>query len=124
MSFSRLTVSGEAHDPAGDITPSTAVEIVINAAAHIIIDLSTRARLTYRDGALTWPNGARLELDAESRDEMELENRKGAVMARMVMTGREFLEMVRRREAEAQAAREAAMMAGQSEAETMPIAAE
>lgn len=124
MSFAKLTVSGEAHDPAGDITPGTAVEIVINAAAGIIIDLSTRAHLSYRDGSLVWPNGARLELDAKSRDEMELENRKGAIMAKMVSTGREFLEMVRLRDAEAQAAREAAMMAGQSEAETMPIAAE
>ncbi|GBQ31405.1 hypothetical protein AA12717_3753 [Gluconacetobacter sacchari DSM 12717] len=124
MSFSRLTIAGEAHDPAGDITPGTAVEIVINAAAGIIIDLSTRAHLTYRDGSLVWPNGARLELDADSRNEIDLENRKGAIMARMVLTGREFLEQVRRREAEAQAARDAAMMAGQSEAETMPIAAE
>lgn len=123
MSYAKLTVSGDGLDPSGETTPSIQRDIVINATAGIIIDLTSRDRLTYRGGLLIWPSGAKLELDARSRDEIEAEMKKGQIMSDMIMTGRAFFELVRKREAEAQARREAAIMAsGQSDAR--PIAAE
>lgn len=124
MSYARLTVVGDGIDPSGETTPATRRDIVINATAGIIIDLTSRNRLTYRDGHLIWPSGARMELDTRSRDEIEMENRKGEVMSDMIMTGRQFFEMVQKREAEAQARREAAAMASDPAEAPLPIAAE
>jgi hypothetical protein len=124
MSFAKLTVSGDGIDPSGETTPSIHRDIVINATAGITIDLATRDRLTYRDGLLIWPSGARLELDTRSRDEIEMETRKGQIMANMIMTGRAFFELVQKREAEAQARREAAAMVSDLADAHLPIAAE
>lgn len=121
--FAKLTVVGDGIDPSGETTPSIRRDIVINATAGIIIDLTSRDRLTYSDGLLVWPSGARLELDARSRDEIETENRKGQVMSDMIMTGRQFFEMVQKREAEAQARREAATMLSDQADAHLPIAA-
>lgn len=123
MSFTKLTVSGDGVDPSGETTPSIQRDIVINATAKVIIDLASRDRLTYRDGFLIWPSGARLELDARSRNEIETENKKGAIMSEMITTGRAFFELVQRREAEAQARREAAAMVS-DQPDARPIAAE
>lgn len=124
MSYTRLTVSGDGIDPSGETTPAVTRDIVINATAGIIIDLASRDRLTYRDGLLIWPSGARIELDARSRDEIERENRKGQVMSDMIMTGRQFFELVQKREAEAQARRDAASMVSDLADAHLPIAAE
>lgn len=124
MSFTKITISGDGIDPSGETTPATRRDIVINATAGIIIDLATRDRLTYRDGLLIWPSGARMELDEQSRDEIETETRKGQVMSDMIMTGRQFFEMVQKREAEAQARRDAAAIASEMADSPLPIAAE
>ena len=124
MSYTRLTVVGDGIDPSGETTPAVTRDIVINATARIIIDLTSRDRLTYRDGLLIWPSGARMELDARSRDEIETETRKGQIMTNMIMTGRQFFELVQKREAEAQARREAAMMVSDLAEAHLPIAAE
>lgn len=124
MSYTKLTISGDGIDPSGETTPATRRDIVINATAGIIIDLVSRDRLTYRDGLLIWPSGARLELDTRSRDEIEMETRKGQIMANMIMTGRAFFELVQKREAEAQARREAAAMVSDLADAHLPIAAE
>lgn len=123
MSFTRMTVSGDATEASLAIVLNVKRDVVINATANIIIDLTSRDRLTYSTDRLTWPSGAYLYLDASSRAEIETEMKKGKVMSDMIMTGRQFYEQVRQREAEAQAKREAAMMvSGQSDAH--PIAAE
>lgn len=124
MSYTRLTVVGDGIDPSGETTPSIRRDIVINATAGIIIDLTSRDRLTYSDGLLIWPSGARMELDGQSRDEIETENRKGQIMSDMIMTGRRFFELVQKREAEAQARRDAAAMASDLTEAPLPIAAE
>jgi hypothetical protein len=124
MSYTKLTVSGDGIDPSGETAPATRRDIVINATAGIIIDLVSRDRLTYRDGLLIWPSGARLELDTRSRDEIEMETRKGQIMANMIMTGRAFFELVQKREVEAQARREAAAMVSDLADAHLPIAAE
>lgn len=124
MSYTRLTVVGDGIDPSGETTPATRRDIVINATAGIIIDLVSRDRLTYRDGLLIWPSGARMELDEKSRNEIETENRKGQVMANMIMTGRQFFELVQKREAEAQARRDAAAIASDLAEAPLSIAAE
>ena len=124
MSYAKLTIAGDGIDPSGETTPSITRDIVINATAGIIIDLTSRDRLTYRDGLLIWPSGARLELDARSRDEIEMETCKGQIMANMIMTGRQFFELVQKREAEAQARREAAAIASDQADAHLPIAAE
>ncbi|MFT8560555.1 MAG: hypothetical protein ABF719_12020 [Acetobacter sp.] len=124
MSYIKLTIVGDGLDPTGENTPSITRDIVINATAGIIIDLTSRDRLTYSDGLLIWPSGARMELDARSRDEIETENRKGQIMSDIIMTGRAFFEMVQIREAEAQARREAAAMVSDLAEAPLPIAAE
>ncbi|TCS25729.1 hypothetical protein EDC31_1169 [Acidomonas methanolica] len=124
MSFAKLTVVGDGIDPSGETTPAVTRDIVINATANIIIDLATRDRLAYSDGHLIWPSGARMEVDTRSRDEIEMETRKGQIMANMIMTGRAFFELVQKREAEAQARREAAAMASDPAEAPLPIAAE
>jgi hypothetical protein len=124
VSYAKLTVSGDGIDPSGETTPATRRDIVINATAGIIIDLASRDRLTYSDGHLIWPSGARLELDEQSRNEIEMETRKGQIMSDMIMTGRQFFELVQKREAEAQARREAAAIASDLAEAPLPIAAE
>lgn len=124
MSYTKITVSSDGIDPSGETNPSIRRDIVINATAEIIIDLVSRDRLTYRDGLLIWPSGARLELDARSRAEIETENRKGKIMSDMIMTGRAFFELVQKREAEAQARREAAAIASDHADVHLSIAAE
>ncbi|MFT9015102.1 MAG: hypothetical protein ABF990_05115 [Acetobacter sp.] len=124
MSYTRLTVVGDGIDPSGETTPAVTRDIVINATAGIIIDLASRDRLTYLDGRLIWPSGTRMELDAQSRDEIETETRKGEIMSNMIMTGRQFFELVQKREAEAQARREAAAIASDLADAHLPIAAE
>ncbi len=124
MSYAKLTVSGDGIDPSGETTPAVTRDIVINATAGILIDLATRDRLTYRDDHLIWPSGARMELDARSRDEIETETRKGQIMSDMIMTGRRFFELVQKREAEAQARRDAAAIASDLAEAPLPIAAE
>lgn len=124
MSYARLTVSGDGIDPSGENTPSITRDIVINATAGIIIDLTSRDRLTYSEGLLVWPSGARMELDTQSRSEIETENRKGQIMSDMIMTGRQFFELVQKREAEAQARRDAAAIASDLAEAPLSIAAE
>lgn len=124
MSFAKLTVSSDGIDQSGETTPSIRRDIVINATAGIIIDLTSRDRLTYRDGLLVWPSGARMELDAKSRDEIEAKTSKGQIMANMIMTSRAFFELVQKREAEAQARREVAAMVSDLAEAPLPIAAE
>ena len=111
MSFTKMTVSGDATEASLAIVLNVKRDIVINATANIIIDLTSRDRLTYSHDRLTWPSGAYLYLDASSRAEIEMEMKKGKVMADMIMTGRQFFEQVRQREAEAQAKREAEKIA-------------
>ncbi|PAK77157.1 hypothetical protein [Acetobacter fabarum] len=122
MSFTKMTVSGDATEASLAIVLNVKRDIVINATASIIIDLASRDRLTYSKDRLIWPSGAYLYLDASSRAEIETEMKKGKVMSDLIMTGRQFYEQVRQREEEAQAKREAAMVSGQSDAH--PIAAE
>lgn len=122
MSFTKMTVSGDATEASLAIVLDVKRDIVINATANIIIDLMSRDRLTYSNDRLTWPSGAYLCLDAHSRAEIETEMKKGKVMSDMIMTGRQFYEQVRKREEEAQARRDAAIASGQSDAH--PIAAE
>lgn len=122
MSFTRITVSGDATEASLAIVLDVKRDIVINATANIIIDLMSRDRLTYSQDRLAWPSGAYLYLDAQSRAEIETEMKKGKVMSDMIMTGRQFYEQVRKREAEAQAQRDAAIASGQPDAH--PIAAE
>ena len=124
MSYTKLTIAGDGIDPTGETTPAITRDIVINATAGIIIDLTSRDRLTYSDGHLIWPSGARMEPDAKSRNEIEMETRKGQAMSDMIMTGRAFFELVQKREAEAQARREAAAIASDRADAHLPIAAE
>lgn len=107
MSFTRMTVSGDATEASLAIVLDVKREIVINATAGIIIDLMSRDRLTYSADRLIWPSGAYLYLDAPSRAEIETEMKKGKVMSDLIMTGRQFYEQVRKREEEAQARRDA-----------------
>lgn len=104
-------MSGDGLDPSGEAAPAVTRDIVINATAGIIIDLASRDRLTYSDGHLIWPSGARMKLDEQSREEIEMETRKGEIMSDMILTGRRFFELVQKREAEAQARRDAAAIA-------------
>lgn len=117
-----MTVSGDATEASLAIVLDVKRDVVINATAGIIIDLTSRDRLTYSQDRLTWPSGAYLYLDAPSRAEIEMEMKKGKVMSDMIITGRQFYEQFRQREAEAQAKREAAAISGQSDVH--PIAAE
>ncbi|GAN65979.1 hypothetical protein [Acetobacter orientalis] len=111
MSFTKMTVSGDATEASLAIVLDVKRDVVINATAGIIIDLMSRDRLTYSHDRLTWPSGAYLYLDASSRTEIETEMKKGRVMSDMIMTGRQFYEEVRQREAEAQARRDAEKIA-------------
>lgn len=111
MSFTRITVSGDATEASLAIVLDVKRDIVINATASIIIDLASRDRLTYSQDRLTWPSGAYLYLDAPSRAEIETEMKKGQIMSDLIMTGRQFYEQVRKREEEAQAKRDAEKMA-------------
>lgn len=100
MSFSKYKLTGIHHESDHDPDRSTTVEIVINPSACIIIDLSTRARLDYRNGILRWPDGISMTLNDEGREAIDLEIRKGRVMRDLIAQGADFLAKVRREDVE------------------------